>query len=132
MRRPGMSEKRKREAEIQVTAPSGVTWTRRPGATSTGPELLQALADLPRLYDEDRENLRLRLLRTESDAAFFAHVLEAPASSAQREDAERRLGERRAAADESRRQLGNPEQVIDRGGYLPAERREMNLRSHMD
>ncbi len=200
-----MSEKRKREAEIQVTAPSGVTWTRRPGATSTGPELLQALADLPgmygdvsrqwnwwqegrrdqehdrlwqilrewdngapkredtkeedealgqaeldkvdksleadrerradlvaRLYDEDRENLRLRLLRTESDAAFFAHVLEAPASSAQREDAERRLGERRAAADESRRQLGNPEQVIDRGGYLPAERREMNLRSHMD
>ena len=34
-------------------------------------------------YDEDRAMLRLKLLRTESDAAFFARVLGAPASPAQ-------------------------------------------------
>lgn len=74
----------------------------------------------------------MRLLRAESDVAFFAHVLKAPASSAQREDAERRIEDRRAAADELRHQLDDPDQVIDGGGYLPAERRGMNLRSHMD
>jgi hypothetical protein len=31
-----------------------------------------------------------------------------------------------------RRQLGDPEQVIDHSGYLSAERRSMNLQSHMD
>lgn len=85
-----------------------------------------------RSYDEDCAHQRLRMLRGESDAAFFAHVLAAPAGAAQREDAERRVAERRVGADELRRQLGDPEQVIDRNGFLPAERREMNLRSHMD
>lgn len=187
---------------VQVTAPNGVTWTRRQGGRSTGSELLQALEELARMgdvsrqwnwwqegrrdqehdrlwrilgewdngvpevteeeaeafaqaemdkaderleadrrrradlmarsYDEEREHLRLRLLRTESDAAFFAHVLAAPASPAQQEAAERRAADRREAADELRRQLGDPEQVIDRGGFWPAERRDMNLRSHMD
>lgn len=83
-------------------------------------------------YDKDRENLQLTLLRAESDAAFFAHVLEAPASPAQRQDAERRMADRRSTVDELRRQLGDPEQVIDRHGHLPAERREMHLREHMD
>ncbi|NDL56620.1 hypothetical protein [Phytoactinopolyspora mesophila] len=85
-----------------------------------------------RSYDKDREHLRLRLLRTESDAAFFTHVLTNPASPAQQKDAQRRLADRRATAEELRRQLGDPEQVIDSGGFLPAERREFNLRSHMD
>lgn len=162
-----------RQAEVQITAPNGVTWTRLPGATSTGSQLLQALAGMRGLYtdvsrqwswwqegrrdqerdrvwrilrewdngaphgeytdeeeealgqaeldeikkdleedrrrradlanqsyDKDREYGRLRLLRTESDAAFFAHVLEAPASPAQRGDAERRIAERQATADE--------------------------------
>lgn len=82
-------------------------------------------------YDKDRENARLRLLRVEADAAFFAHVLEAPANDAQREAAERRLVSSQQAADDLRRQVGDPEQVIDHRGYLPAERREMNLSSHM-
>ncbi|SDU25445.1 hypothetical protein [Jiangella alkaliphila] len=90
-------------------------------------------ADLvARSYNEDRGLQRLRLLRAESDAAFFAHVLAAPASAAQQKDAQRRVTERRTEADELRRQLGDPDQVIDRQGFLPAERREMNLRSHMD
>jgi hypothetical protein len=82
-------------------------------------------------YDKDREVLRLRLLRTESDAAFFAHVLEKPASAGQREDAERRLTAARAAAEEMRQRIGDPEQVIDKAGYLPAERRARNLDAHM-
>jgi hypothetical protein len=46
-----MTENRKREAEIHVNAPNGVTWTRQPRTTSTASELLQALVDLPGLYD---------------------------------------------------------------------------------
>jgi hypothetical protein len=34
-------------------------------------------------YQKERELLRLTLLRVEADAAFFAHVLAAPASRAQ-------------------------------------------------
>lgn len=83
-------------------------------------------------YDEDRESARLRLLRARSDAAFFGHVLAVQASAAQRDDAERRLGEARATADMLQRELGDPDQVIDRQGYLPAERRALNLSSHRD
>lgn len=82
-------------------------------------------------YDKDRATARLRLLRTEADTAFFAHVLETPANDAQREAAERRMASSHQAADDLRQQVGDPEQVIDHHGYLPAERREMNLRSHM-
>ena len=163
---------RRRGAGIQVTAPSGVTWTRRPDGTSSGQQLLEALdgfrtvhsdvslwtwweegrrdrehdrhwrilrewdngapkstpeeaedfaqaqlddldleleqdrarrADLvANSYDEDRETGRLRLLRARSDAAFFGHVLAAPAGAAQRDDAERRLSE---ASDGPRRHV---------------------------
>jgi Mn-dependent DtxR family transcriptional regulator len=82
-------------------------------------------------YDKDRATARLRLLRAEADAAFFAHVLEAPASDAQREAAERRMANSQEAADDLRQQVGDAEQVIDHRGYLPAERRELNLSSHM-
>lgn len=82
-------------------------------------------------YDKDRESARLQLLRTESDAAFFTHVLEKPASGAQRESAGQRLAESQAKASELRERVGDPEQVVDRHGYLPAERRETNLESHM-
>jgi hypothetical protein len=81
-------------------------------------------------YDEDRAATRLRLLRAESDAAFFGHVLDAPASPAQRDDAERRLSESRTAVDALRRELSDPDQVLDQHGYLPAERRERNPSSH--
>lgn len=82
-------------------------------------------------YDQDRETSRLRLLRTEADAAFFGHVIDAPASAAQRTDAERRLEESRTVARTLREQLGDPEQVLDRHGYLPSERRPQNLEQHM-
>lgn len=36
--------------EAQVTAPNGVVWTRQPGGTSIGPQLLQALAGLRGIY----------------------------------------------------------------------------------
>jgi hypothetical protein len=88
-------------------------------------------AELAAQYDKDRDDLRLRLLRTESDAAFFAHVLEKPASPGQREDAERRLATARSAAEEMRQRVGDPEQVIDKNGYLPAGRRARNLDEHM-
>lgn len=82
-------------------------------------------------YDKDREEARLRLLRVEADAAFFAHVLEAPANDAQREAAERRMASSHQTADDLRQQVGDPEQVIDDRGYLPAERREMHLSEHL-
>ena len=82
-------------------------------------------------YDEKRERTRLAMIRVEADAAFFAHVLEAPASPAQRDKAEERLSERRAAAQELRAELGDPEEVIDCCGQRPAQRRDMNLNSHM-
>lgn len=196
-----MPETLERKSEIHV-APNGVTWTRRPGATSTGPELLQALADLRGMYsdvsrqwnwwqegrrdqehdriwqiinkwdngapvreyteeeadalgqaeldkvsksleedqrrraafvaqsyDQDRESLRLRLLRMEYDAAFFAHVLAAPASQAQRENAERRApgGRGRAAPPARRPGAGHRPQQL-----LPAERRATNLQLHSE
>lgn len=83
-------------------------------------------------YDEDRETTRLRMLRAGGDAAFFGHVLASPASAAQRDDAERRLGEARTTADTLQRELVDPEEVIDRHGYRPAERRSLNLSSHRD
>jgi hypothetical protein len=83
-------------------------------------------------FDQEREYLRLRLLQARSDAAFFGQVLKAPASAAQQADAERRLAESQAAAAVMRDRLGDPEQVVDQAGYLPAQRREVNLRWHME
>jgi hypothetical protein len=188
---------------MRVTAPDGVTWTRRTGAVSTGSELLRALTEIDdiytdmsrqwnwwqegrlererdrllrvlnewdngaldvgeeerggrtdvraeqlvreaeavrrwraglvaRLYDRDREFLRLRLLRAETDSAFLAHVLKAPASPTQRRVAERLVADREATATALRRRLVDPEQVVDPHGFFPAERRVTNLRSHMD
>jgi hypothetical protein len=79
----------------------------------------QRRADLAaKRYDKDRELLRLTLLRAEADGAFFAHVLEAPASRAQQETAERRVAERSAAAKELRGKLGgDPDDVVDSNGY---------------
>jgi hypothetical protein len=82
-------------------------------------------------YDEARETMRLVMMRAEADVAFFAHVLDRPASPAQRDKAEHNMVEQRTEAQELREKLGNPEEVIDRNGFYPAERRTMNLGSHM-
>lgn len=83
-------------------------------------------------YDQERETARLQMLRAESDSAFFAQVMAKPATSAQRDDAERRAADSRASAETLRSVLGDPEWVIDRHGYLPAERRTRNLDLHME
>lgn len=82
-------------------------------------------------YDKERESMRLRMLAVEADAAFFGHVLERPATTVQRDKAEQRMEQQRAVAVTMREQLGDPEDVVDRNGFFPAQRREMNLSSHM-
>ncbi|MDO3704041.1 hypothetical protein Q3W71_20450 [Micromonospora sp. C28SCA-DRY-2] len=94
-------------------------------------EKQQRAARATELYSKERESLRLELMRTEADAAFFAHVLAAPASKEQQHAAERRMAERQTAARELRSKLGDPEDVIDHDGYYPAERRTSSLSSHM-
>ncbi|MEU8076077.1 hypothetical protein AB0B31_11560 [Catellatospora citrea] len=89
----------------------------------------QALADAR--YDKDRESKRLQMLTAEADAAFFDHVVQRPASPAQRDEAEQRSQRQRALAVTLREQLGDPEDVVDSDGFLPAQRREMNVSSHM-
>ncbi|WP_409184911.1 hypothetical protein F9C11_11880 [Amycolatopsis sp. VS8301801F10] len=189
---------------VQVTASNGVTWTRRPGGSSTATQLLEALSISTRMYtdveflwnwweedrhsreesrvwaileewengadrreqtaeeidafvqrwneeqdakheaekkqraelvvqsyDKDRASARLQLLRKEADAAFFQHVADKPANTAQREDAERRVAKSRTEAEELRERVGDPEDVLDERGYLPAERRKQHLGEHM-
>lgn len=189
------------ETTVRVTAPNGVTWTRRHGGGSTGHQLLQALTELQRMYsherrwnwwqegreqqehdrvmkvlhewdngappstaeeaeafaqaqldqvdkdlaedrqrradlvartyDKDKEVGRLRLLRAEADAAFFGHVARAPKNKAQQVAAEDRAAQSKAEASKLRDELDDPERIIDRNGYVPAEKREMNLSSHV-
>src|SRR5215475_11508498 len=82
-------------------------------------------------YDEQREQLRLAMMQAEADAAFFTHVLEAPTSPALADIAAQRMAKTQAAAQQMREQLGDPEDVIDGNGFYPADRRSMNLSSHM-
>jgi hypothetical protein len=82
-------------------------------------------------HDKERESLRLQMLAAEANAAFFGHVLEKPATAAQRDKAEQRMEQSRTTAAAMREQLGDPEDVVDRRGFFPADRRRMNLDSHM-
>ncbi|GAA2183468.1 hypothetical protein [Micromonospora lupini] len=91
----------------------------------------QRAARAAELYSKERENLRLELMRTEADAAFFAHILAAPASREQQNAAERRVAERQTATRDLRSKIGDPEDVVDHAGYYPAERRSSSLGSHM-
>jgi hypothetical protein len=84
-----------------------------------------------KLYSKERERVRLDLMRAQADAAFFAHVLDEPASKEQQHAAELRLAERQATAQQLRNDLGDPDDVVDRHGFLPAERRTWSLSSHM-
>ena len=82
-------------------------------------------------YDEKRADSRLQLLRKVADVAFFQHVIDAPASAAQLKEAARRRDESQAEAQEFRRQVGNPDDVLDNKGYFPAERRKQHLDAHV-
>lgn len=82
-------------------------------------------------YDHDRAMARLNLLSTQADAGFMRHVLDNPASDAQRDKATEFLA---AAEQESKAleaQVGDPDASPDEHGDLPAERRGYNLDSHM-
>lgn len=188
---------------VTVTAPNGVTWTRRPEADTTPEQFLAALSDFltmwspaaswswwregqakeerkrieqvvfgwdngapestpeeaqafadnymkevnadiardrrnrkrraARQYDPSREANRLRVLRLESDAAFFTHVAAEPDSTEQRAKAESRAATAITEASALRDVIGRDlEDVVDAHGFTPAERREQHLRSHID
>lgn len=86
-----------------------------------------------RQYDAEREATRLRVLRLESDAAFFTHVAAKPVSAEQREVAKQRAAAAIGEASALRVTTGGDlERVVDAHGFTPAERREHHLRSHMD
>jgi hypothetical protein len=82
-------------------------------------------------YDKDRAQQRMTLLQHESSAAFFRHVLTAPATPAQAAAAEEQSAKSDALAVQLRKQLGDPNLIVDKHGYLPAERRERHLNEHM-
>jgi hypothetical protein len=86
-----------------------------------------------RHYDTEREMNRLRVLRLESDAAFFTHVTARPISPEQRGVAEGRAATALTEASSLREALGRDlERVIDVHGLTPPERREHHLRSHIE
>jgi hypothetical protein len=82
-------------------------------------------------YDHDRAMARLKLLSAQADAGFMRHVLENPASDAQRDKATEFLavaGQEIKALDA---EVGDPDAIPDKHGDLPAARRGYNLDSHM-
>lgn len=101
---------------------------------------LQRRARVPQ-YDEGREQARLALLEQESILAYVTleHAelqdgsrfprMEPGRRAEQVEDLTRRIAavEERIAA--LRVQVGDPEAVVERHGWLPAERRELSLES---
>ena len=82
-------------------------------------------------YDKERECLRLQMLAAEADAAFFGHVLEKARHLGAAGQGRATYGASRTTAAAMREQLGDPEDVVDRHGFFPADRRRMNLDSHM-
>lgn len=82
-------------------------------------------------YDQDRARQRLALLQAEASAAFFRHVLANSATAAQAAAAEQSIIKADAVVAGLRKELGDPDLIIDNKGYLPSERRERHLREHM-
>lgn len=82
-------------------------------------------------YDQELSHARIRLLSEEATAGFMRNVLTAPTSQKQQEKAEelRESSEQKSA--ELRRQIGDPDSVVDDNGDLPPERRKQHLSEHM-
>jgi hypothetical protein len=82
-------------------------------------------------YDRDRAVARLKLLSTQAEAGFMRHVLDNPASDAQRDKATELLAAARQEIRALEVQVGDPDAIADEHGDLPAVRRVYNLDSHM-
>jgi hypothetical protein len=82
-------------------------------------------------YDRDRAMARLKLLSAQADAGFMRHVLENPASDAQRDKATEFLAVAGQEIKALEAQVGDPDAIPDEHGDLPAARRGYNLDSHM-
>jgi hypothetical protein len=82
-------------------------------------------------YDHDRAMARLKLLSALADAGFMRHVLENPASDAQRDKATEFLAVAEQEVKALKAQVGDPDAIPDEHGDLPAARRGYNLDSHM-
>jgi nitroreductase len=74
---------------------------------------------------------RLKLLSTQADAGFMRHVLDNPASNAQRDKATEFLAVAGQEIKALEAQVGDPDAIPDKHGDLPAARRGYNLDSHM-
>lgn len=82
-------------------------------------------------YDHDRAMARLKLLSAQADAGFMRHVLENPASDAQRDMATEFLAVAGQEIKALEAQVGDPDAIPDKHGDLPEARRGYNLDSHM-
>jgi hypothetical protein len=82
-------------------------------------------------FDEERSNARITMLQNQADAGFMRHVLTHPATAAQRAKAEEKLAEHEQEADRLAAKVGDPDEVPDRRGDLPPDRRTWHLSSLM-
>ena len=82
-------------------------------------------------YNHDRAMARLKLLSTQADAGFMRHLLGNPSSDAQRDKAAEFLAIAGQEIEALEAQVGDPDEIPDEHGDLPATRRGYNLDSHM-
>lgn len=78
-------------------------------------------------FDEERWNARITMLQNQADAGFMRHVLTHPATAAQRAKAEEKLAKHEQGAARLAAQVGDPDEVADRHGDLPPDRRTWHL-----
>lgn len=71
------------------------------------------------------------MLQNQADAEFMRHVLAHSASAAQRAKAEEKLAKHEQEAARLAAQVGDPDEVPDRPGDLPPDRRTWHLSSLM-
>ncbi len=80
-------------------------------------------------FDEERSNARITMLQNQANAGFMRHVLAHPATAAQRAKAEEKLAKHEQEAARLAAQVGEPDEVPDRRGDLPPDRRTWHLSS---
>lgn len=78
-------------------------------------------------FDEERSNARITMLQNQADAGFMRHVLARPATAAQRARAEEKLAKHEHEAARLAARVGDPDEVADRHGDLPPDRRTWHL-----
>lgn len=78
-------------------------------------------------FDEERSNARITMLQNQADAGFMRHVLAHPATAAQRAKAEEKLTKHEREAARFAALVGDPDEVANRHGDLPPDRRTWHL-----